>query len=84
MKFKSVKEMEMELVKVTSLKALKEDIIFISQGNTIILKPIGTGVCGGETEIAYLSNETADKLKITYTGSSGDAITVSKIKLTRA
>ena len=39
MKFKSVKEMEMELVKVTSLEALKEDIIFISQGNTIVLKP---------------------------------------------
>ena len=83
MKFTSVKEMEASLLKVTSLQALKEDIIFNSQGNTITLKMIGIGSIAGATEIAYLSNETADKLKIVYAG-SGDAITVSKVKLTRA
>ena len=83
MKFTSVKEMEAALLKVTSLRVLKDDIIFNSQGSTITLKVIGLGSIGGATEIAYLSNETADKLKIVYSG-SGDAITVSKVKLTRA
>jgi hypothetical protein len=83
MKFNSVKEMEAGLLKVTSLKTLKEEIIFASQGNTIVLKPIGLGTSAGETEAAFLSNETSDKLKIVFSG-SGDTISVTRVKLTRA
>jgi hypothetical protein len=83
MKFKSIKEMEIELRKVRSLKMLKEDITFISQGKSITVKFIGCGASGGVQETAYLGFETSDTIKVRFSG-TGDDIVVEDIKLFRA
>jgi hypothetical protein len=82
MKFKSTRELETELRKVTSLKTLQEDITLISLGETIVVKPLGVGMSGGQKEIAYLGENNATSLKVTFTG-EGDAVTVTEVKLTK-
>lgn len=82
MKFNTTKEMELELRKITSLNLLKNDITVISQGNTIIFKFIGIGSSAISKEASYLSNETADSLRIVFTGDQN--IIISDVKLTRA
>lgn len=81
MKFTSVKEMESALLKVTSLKQLKEDITFKSLGKEITVKLLGVGASGGEKEVAYLAHEGSDQMKVKFTG-EGDTITVSEVKVT--
>ena len=80
MKFNSVKEMEAGLMKVTSLEQLKEDMTFTSLGNVITVKVLGVGSSMGQQEVAYGGYETADQMKVQFSG-TGDAITVSKVKV---
>ncbi len=83
MQFNTIKEMEDELKKITSFSKLKEDITFKSQGQIITLKFIGMGTFTDKKELSYLSNETADRLKISITGENDDII-VTATKISRA
>ncbi len=73
--------METALLKVTSLKQLKEDITFKSLGREITVKVLGVGASLGQQEIAYLADNSADLMKVKFSG-EGDAITVSEVKVT--
>lgn len=83
MKFNTVREMETELKKVTSLRKLQEDITFASQGKFITLEYIGTGASAKGKEVSYIGGQTADSLRIAFDG-NGDTITVTEVKTTRA
>ena len=81
MKFNSIREMETNLKNVTSLKSLQEDITFATQGQFITVSFIGIGSSAAGQEISYLGKETADSLRINYTGNDNN-ITVTSVKLT--
>lgn len=83
MQFNTIKEMEDELKKITSFKKLKDDITFMSQGQSITLKFIGMGSFSDTKELSYLSNETTDRLKITISGDN-ENISVLATKVSRA
>lgn len=83
MQFNTIKEMEDELKKITSFKKLKDDITFMSQGQSITLKFIGIGSFSDTKELSYLSNETTDRLKITISGDN-ENISVLTTKISRA
>ena len=82
MKFNSIREMETNLKNVTSLKSLQEDITFATQGQFITVSFIGISSSAAGQEISYLGKETADSLRINYTGNDNN-ITVTSVKLTR-
>lgn len=82
MKFKTVREMEEQLKKVTSLKELQQDITFVSQGQTITVRYLGQGPSGGVQTVAYLGDETSDMLKVSFNG-EGNNISVTEVKINR-
>jgi hypothetical protein len=78
MKFNTVKEMETELKKATSLKALQENITFVTQGNLVEVEYLGTGKNALTQDVVYLSREDVHSVRITFEG-EGDAITVTNV-----
>lgn len=82
MKFRTIKEMESELKKVTNLKDLKQDITFLSQGETELARYISEGNAMGQRETIYISDETSANMRVEFSG-DGDNITVTTVKVNR-
>jgi len=78
MKFKTIKEMESELSKVTDIKKLHNDITFMNRGVSYTLRYISTGSANGTSEIYYMGDESAANVRITFSGSDS-GITVNNV-----
>jgi hypothetical protein len=81
MKFNTIKEMKVGLMKITSLKDLQEDINYSSQGRFITAKYLNTGKSALNKEVVYMSDETIDSVRIEFEGDNNN-ITVSKVAVT--
>ena len=82
MKFETVRKMDEEIKKFTSLEQLENEIVVTSQGTKLIFEKVASGKTMGIDNTFYMCNETADSFRVIYT-LDGSSITVTETKLSR-